>query len=320
MMRLRLPERRKESRRMTRPWTADAEISPERARGLIESQFPILAPAPIETLGVGWDNIAFQLNGRWVFRFPRRQVAASLIEREARILPLLAPHLPVPIPVPAFVGAPEDDYPYPFAGYEMIAGETACAVAWSDRERADNAVPLARFLAALHTIPVDEATRAWVPGDEIGRTNLPKRAAVATERLRAIPPPVQKRLDINAIRDLMSRLAETPPLSGPTCWVHGDFYARHALADADRRLCGVIDWGDIHLGDPALDLSIAFSFLPPAARGAFRTAYGAIDAAAWDRARFRALHYGVLLTDYGADIGDDAIRAVGEYALRCAVW
>jgi aminoglycoside phosphotransferase (APT) family kinase protein len=80
----------------------------------------------------------------------------------------------------------------------------------------------------------------------------------------------------------------------------------------------VIDWGDVHLGDPALDLSLAFSFLPPAARGAFREAYGAIDDATWDRARFRALHYGVLLTHYGTEIGDDAIRAAGEYALQAA--
>jgi aminoglycoside phosphotransferase (APT) family kinase protein len=80
----------------------------------------------------------------------------------------------------------------------------------------------------------------------------------------------------------------------------------------------VIDWGDVHLGDPAIDLSIAFSFFPLAARTTFRQAYGPVDGATWDRARFRALHYGVLLTDYGTDIGDDAIRAVGEYALRPA--
>jgi aminoglycoside phosphotransferase (APT) family kinase protein len=80
----------------------------------------------------------------------------------------------------------------------------------------------------------------------------------------------------------------------------------------------VIDWGDAHLGDRALDLSIAFSFLPPAARPAFRAAYGPIDDATWDRARFRALFYGVVLVEYGLGIGDEAIRAAGAYALRAA--
>jgi aminoglycoside phosphotransferase (APT) family kinase protein len=303
---------------MTMPWTADAEISPEQARPLIESQFPNLAPARVETLGVGWDNVAFQVNEGLVFRFPRRRIAAALIEREAQALPLLAPHLPVPIPVPAFVGVPADGYPYPFAGYEMIAGMTACSVAWSDAERARNAAPLARFLAALHGIPVDEATRAWAPGDEIARTDLRKRATVAIERLRAVPSSVLKDFKIDTIGDHMAGLAETPPLSKPTCWVHGDLYARHVLVGNDHLLCGVIDWGDVHLGDPALDLSIAFSFLPLAARDVFRAAYGSIDDATWDRARFRAFHYGALLTHYGVDIGDDAIRRVGQYALQTA--
>ena len=80
----------------------------------------------------------------------------------------------------------------------------------------------------------------------------------------------------------------------------------------------MIDWGDVHLGDPALDLSIAFSFLPPAARSRFRQVYGAIDAATWQRARFRAIHYGALLVEYGRSIEDEALREMGAYALRCA--
>jgi hypothetical protein len=63
---------------------------------------------------------------------------------------------------------------------------------------------------------------------------------------------------------------------------------------------------------------IAFSFLPSAARGAFREAYGAIAAATGDRARNRALHYGMSLLEYGMEVGDAALRAAGDYALRAA--
>jgi aminoglycoside phosphotransferase (APT) family kinase protein len=192
-------------------------------------------------------------------------------------------------------------------------------VSWSVEERARNAVPIAAFLAALHRIPVDAATRAWAPGDDIARTDLRKRAVGAAERLRATPLAALGGIAIGPILKRIAWLAETPPLAGPTCWVHGDLYARHVLVDEHYRFSGVIDWGDVHLGDPALDLSIAFSFLPARARAAFRAAYGMIDDATWDRARFRALHYGAVLTPYGADIGDEAIRAAGEYALRAAM-
>jgi aminoglycoside phosphotransferase (APT) family kinase protein len=302
----------------TRAWDADVALSPAAAADLIERQFPALAPAALTPLGVGWDNVAFLVRGRYVFRFPRRRIAAGLIERELRVLPLLAPHLPLPVPTPTFAGRPEGAYPYPFAGYPLIPGATACRKDWTDAQRARSAGPLAGFLAELHRIPVDDATRAWGPRDEIERTNLPKRALVMQERLRAIAPALRE-LDIDALRELIDRLASTPPYAGPPCWVHGDLYARHLLVDGARRLCGVIDWGDVHLGDPALDLSIAFSFLPSGARGAFRELYGPIDAATWDRARFRALHHGVLLVDYSADVGDEALRAAGEYALRAAV-
>jgi aminoglycoside phosphotransferase (APT) family kinase protein len=100
--------------------------------------------------------------------------------------------------------------------------------------------------------------------------------------------------------------------------VHGDLYARHLIVDEAAVLTGVFDWGDVHVGDPALDLSIAFSFLPPAARCVFRQAYGDIDEATWERARFRALHYGTILVEYGANSADPAIKALGEYALRYA--
>lgn len=302
---------------MSREWDPDVQLSPDDAARLIDRQFPALAPAKLELFGVGWDNIAFRVDGRLVFRFPRRQIAASLIEREVRVLPLLAPHLPVPIPVPTFAGTPDAGYPYPFAGYPLIPGTTACRFLWSDEERAMNAVPLAGFLADLHGIPVDPETLAWAPGDDIERANLTRRASVLKERLRVIAPGLEG-IEVHPLVDLIDRLASTPSRPEPPCWVHGDLYARHLLVDGGGRLCGVIDWGDVHLGDLALDLSIAFSFLPSGARNAFRDAYGPIDDATWDRARFRALHYGILLVHYGADVGDEAIRSVGEHALRSA--
>ena len=304
---------------MAEPWTADVEIGPEEAGRLIARQFPALAGARPEPFGVGWDNAAFLVGGRFVFRFPRRQFAAGFIAREARVLPLLAPHLPLPVPVPAFAGAPDDGYPYPWAGYALLPGTTACRVPWSDEERANCAVPLAQFLAALHGIPVDAETATWAPGDDIGRTDFGKRVPMVRERLHAIAPALQGTIMIEPLLELVDRLASTPPRSEPPCWVHGDLYARHLLVDEERRPCGVIDWGDVHLGDPALDLSIAFSFLPREARDTFRDAYGPIHDATWDRARFRALFYGAVLSEYGAAAGDAPIRRAGEYALRTAV-
>lgn len=301
---------------MGREWDADIALSAEAAAALIDAQFPALAPVALTTLGIGWDNTAFLAHERTVFRFPRRQNAAGLVAREARILPLLAPRLPAPIPAPEYVGTPTPDYPFVFVGYPLLPGRTADERPPALDERVTLAAELAHFLRALHAIPIDTATRAWAPGDEITRADLQRRAPQVIARLTAnaagLPAENVARL-CAAVTDL----ATTLPVA-ETCWVHGDLYARHLLLDSADRLAGVIDWGDLHLGDPALDLSIAWAFLPRPARDQFRARYGTIDDAAWRRARFRAIHYGAILSEYGAAVGDAAIRSLGLTALHLA--
>ncbi len=298
---------------MGREWDADVQLTAEEAAALIAGQFPALAPVSLAPLGVGWDNVAFLVSERAVFRFPRRRIAAGLLAREARILPLLAPHLPRPIPAPEYIGAPTSLYPYAFAGYPFLPGRTTDRRPPARGARIPLALDLATFLKALHAIPLDAATRRWAPGDEITRADMVRRAPQVQARLianaAALAPPA-----VAALCATIDDLATTPAAREP-CWVHGDLYARHLLLDEADRLAGVIDWGDAHLGDPALDLSIAYSFLPAAARRAFIAAYGDADAATWRRARFRAIHYGAILAEYGAAVGDGAIRTLGVDAL-----
>jgi aminoglycoside phosphotransferase (APT) family kinase protein len=76
-------------------------------------------------LGAGSDNSAFLVNDAFVFRFPRRQLAVELLETEVRVLPALAPALPLAIPVPRLVGSPGSDVPLAFAGDSFLPGRTA---------------------------------------------------------------------------------------------------------------------------------------------------------------------------------------------------
>ncbi len=41
-----------------------------------------------------------------------------------RWLPKLAPHLPLPVPEPVATGSPGDGYPFPWAIYTWLDGET----------------------------------------------------------------------------------------------------------------------------------------------------------------------------------------------------
>ncbi|MGH8931230.1 MAG: phosphotransferase [Egibacteraceae bacterium] len=294
---------------MSHPWDAERAVSPELARALVEDQFPDLAPASVEPLGVGWDNTAYRVNQAYVFRFPRRPIAVDLITREARVLPVLAPRLPLAIPVPAFVGKPSECFGWPFSGYPMLDGRTACAAGLGERERHAAAEPLARFLAALHAIPPRELD---VPGDEIGRLDLARRLPQAGARLQEI---AERELVPDA-RPLL-RILETASEASASrtgVLVHGDVYALHLLVDGEGRLTGVIDWGDVHRGDPAVDLAVAHSFLPPSAHPTFLAHYGPVDEGTWHLARLRALHHSAAVV-YAHHMGSADLLREGLLAL-----
>jgi aminoglycoside phosphotransferase (APT) family kinase protein len=292
---------------MARPWDPDVDVTPELARRLVDEQFPALAPARVEPLAVGWDNAAFLVDDAWVLRLPRRRLGATCMDAELRWLPTLASQMTVPVSASTFVGHPTPDYPYPFGAYRRIEGETGC--------RAPAGVACAhdvgRFLRRLHGIPAP----ADAPGDLLGRAEMARGLLRVAEPSRRL---ASRGNDLAPVRGRMEALARAPAWRGPRCWVHGDLYARHLIVHPAGRLAGVIDWGDVHAGDPALDLSIAFSRFSGEARATLLDAYGGTDPDTLDRARFRALSYGIYLLDYGLESGDEALAAAGARALELA--
>lgn len=296
------------------PWTAEHAVTEEMARSLIESQFPQFAPTSLRLLGVGWDNTALLVNDRYVFRFPRRSVVVQLLETEVRVLRAIAPLVPLPIPVPIFVGHPDRDYAWTFAGYERLEGHTACSAALSDGARVQMARPLAEFLRALHSIGPHQAHWVGAPRDIWNRFDLERKTSHTRARLAELT-------EAGVLQDASPYLALvedafTTRAGKPMALTHGDLYVRHLLVDDASRLCGVIDWGDVHIGDIAVDLAIVCGFLPPEGREVFRSVYPQVDSETWRLARFHALYHACITARYGHEIGDADLTREGLFVLR----
>jgi len=242
-------------------WDPEQLIGPNDALRMIISQFPEINPTAIELLGAGWDNTAYLINHQLVFRFPRRQIAVPMIETEAQILPILANHLSIPIPNPKWVGKADGSFPWPFIGYPILKGTTACFANLSDAERVKLARPLAKILKTLHSIPVTESMRPYLPGDDLKRMVLKNLVERSTTTLTDLK-------EIGLIEDIKPFLQALEASSSHSdregsAIVHGDLYVRHLLVNQDKELAGVIDWGDLHFGTPAVDLPLCIaSFLP----------------------------------------------------------
>jgi aminoglycoside phosphotransferase (APT) family kinase protein len=264
-------------------WQAEIDVDDRLARVLIEEQWPEFRGAGMQRFGNGWDNSAYLVDDRIVFRFPRRSVAVPLIVHETAVLPAIVPNVPVAIPNPSYAGSPSEAYPWPFQGYALLPGACASERRLSGDELERLAHDLGRFLRALHDIdpaPIDDLRR-----DTFGK-----------------------------LRPELLRI-DQEPLQAPDRVVHGDLYARHLLLDDRNRLCGVIDWGDLHRGPAAVDLAVIHMMIPQRSRDAFFAAYGPVDERSWLFARHRARHHAGFVLRYATSIGDTTLQRAAETAL-----
>jgi aminoglycoside phosphotransferase (APT) family kinase protein len=299
---------------MNHQWDPQQTVDSSLAIELIQEQFPQLLPIEIRSLGAGWDNTAFLINQELVFRFPRRQIAIPFLEAEWRILPKLAPHLSLPVPVPEWRGAPTSKFTWPFIGYRMLTGITACKAHLSEEERGLLAEPLAHFLSQLHAAPPSLIEGCPIPNDNQGRIDwkvlIPKilKNFADLAELNLLPNRKDLEKKVEGLQGLRS------PLTSQV--VHGDLYIRHLLLNESNALCGVIDWGDIHLGDAAIDLSIAHSLLPEKAHDLFRKTYGEISEQSWSLALLRSIFSATLIMLFGYHTKDDVLVQEGTRILH----
>jgi aminoglycoside phosphotransferase (APT) family kinase protein len=268
-------------------WDAEVTVDEARARELIAEQ--CFTPRTLRLLGEGWDNTVWLVDERWVFRFPRRAFALPGVEREIAVLGALAEQLPLPVPVPRWVGAS----PWPFFGAELIRGSELADARLTEDDRCALGRPLGEFLRALH----DARVEVDLPEDPNARADMAKRAAMAETAL--------ERLGIAPPRELLAACRELPP-SAATGVAHGDLHIRHLLVDRGRA-AGVIDWGDVCRADPAIDMPLLWCALPPDGRDEFFAAYGPIDEAQALRSRLLAVFLCAVLADYGRATGRESL-------------
>lgn len=303
----------------TRPWLPEFPVDEALAARLIARLMPSLAGRRPVRVGEGWDNDVWRVDD-WTFRFPRRPMAVDLLRIEARVLPALAPHLPLPVPAAVCIGEPSPAHPAPYLAHRFLPGVTLDRARLGDADRARLAPAIGACLKALHGIPRALAEAVGAPVD------THKRDAEARRRMIRERLPRLGGTRYAAHLPAAARWLDTIdlPSGAMRCVCHGDLYARHLLVEvaADGTpgaLCGVIDWGDVMISDPGIDLSIAYGFVPPAARPAFFAAYGPVDPASDALARITALHYGVALALYGLDVGDAALADEADHTLRFAL-
>lgn len=186
----------------------------------------------------------------WVLRQPRRPDVIASAAREARMLKVLAPVLPVSVPDWRI-------HSETLIAYPRLDGEPAGVIdpaignyVWSiDPQALPEAFikSLAKALVALHSTPPETLADTGAPIQT--PTQVRKTLAqemILSRELLTVPEQVWDRWQRWLANDKLWPEACTP--------IHGDMHPGHQLLNSSHQLTGLIDWTEAAVGDPALDL------------------------------------------------------------------
>ena len=100
-------------------------MTAELVRDLVRDQHPDLADLPVRFGARGWDNQLWRLGDDLAVRLPWATGSAdALLRKEYAWVPMLAPRLPLPVPVPQRFGEPSARFPRPWLVTTWVAGHT----------------------------------------------------------------------------------------------------------------------------------------------------------------------------------------------------
>jgi len=275
---------------MPRMHADEVEVDIPLVSRLLAAQFPQWAALPIKPVQpLGTDNALFRLGDRMVVRLPRRKRTTETLEKELQWLPFLAAQLPLAIPIPKVEGTPAEGYPFLWSVYTWLKGENATVELVTDVKQL--AIDLAQFLAALQRI---DATGGPSPGAHNFFRGVPLKRR--DEMTRTAIASLGQAIDREAVTAAWEAALRASEWERSPVWVHGDLDRRNILI-AHGRLCGIIDFGCLGVGDPACDVMAAWKLLSAEARDVFRVAL-AIDEATWRRSRGWALSQALMALSY----------------------
>jgi aminoglycoside phosphotransferase (APT) family kinase protein len=228
----------------------ELDIDEELVGRLLGDQFPEWAELPIRRVEPwGTVNAIFRLGDELAVRLPRQE-SATVDEREYTWPPLLAPDLPFEVPLTVARGEPGAGYPLRWTVVTWLHGET----------------PIGSMLTADElALLVGSLQRIELPGGPEPGANRGKPLAARDVGVRE----ALERVEAPGALDLWELARATPEWPKARVWLHGDLDARNVLV-RDGRLTGVIDWGNVGVGDPAVDLMAAWKLLDLRERERFR--------------------------------------------------
>lgn len=273
--------------------------------------YPDLAVATAVFNDEGQYNNVLILNETLVFRFPRYDGGLEQLALETKILTAVQSYLPLPVPNPIYAHLDQAAIGEAFMGYQIIPGQPLYPAAFAKiTDQAAVAAEIARFLQALHAVPIRELVNEPLPvsdskeewEDIYGRIQTKLFPYMRLDACKAVAHHFESFLDD-------SQQYQFEPVLR-----HGDFGTGNLLHDpVTQQMSGIIDFGFAVLGDPAFDVAGLLTYGEPFVQEVARH-YPAIEQF-WPRIWFYKGTFALFEALFGIENGDETAfqRGIAQY-------
>jgi aminoglycoside 2''-phosphotransferase len=225
----------------------------------IEKECPALQVSSCKLLHSGQFNDLALVNNELVFRFPRAAHTAARLARELRLMAVIGPRLTLATPQVVYTSRDLVTPGTAFAAHRLIPGaplEPIVVARLPQGVMEALAAQMGQFLNQLHGLGLDDLRAVTLEEDlrlEDTRESWASFYRAVGKQLFAEMRPEARR----SVTSLFENYLENPQLhTFSPCLRHGDLGPSNILYDpAGQRLSGIIDFDDIAVGDPAVDVA-----------------------------------------------------------------
>ena len=236
----------------------------------IKKEFPKLKWQLAEQNKIGWDYYIVVLDNRLIFRFAKDKLAHKILADEIDFLKFLQGKVKLKIPNYCYISRDKS-----FVGYETIPGEHFMPWVYHKYVPKKNKLAMAKqlgeFISTMQATPIKKIKNSTIKNAHL--------------KIYNIEPKVYQDLwlkfnqaDKNFARKFFAIRKKYNKYKYQRVLVHGDLWKENVIIQHDyKRLAGVIDFSDRHLGDPAQEFAGFWDYGPQFVKNVYKNYTGAKD-------------------------------------------
>ena len=198
-------------------------------------------------IGEGYDSKAYLINDEYIFKIKISANEKKGYKKEKAVLDFLNKNLKTDIKIPKI------DYAYitdelSIMGYKKIDGKFLNPQIYNEMNEQEKQIlklDIAKFLKDMHNLDCSEIKNYTINNKQ----NCLEEFALLKKTIYQDLTEKEK----NYIENFFERLKNTTIFDDKKCLCHNDFSCNHLLLDENKRLVGIIDFGDSGIIDEYCD-------------------------------------------------------------------